>query len=184
MNWMLLPLKRYFEFSGRSRRKEYWMFTLMNVLIYLFLTVLQLALGGGMAAMTQPGTDAAAGAGLAAFGVVGILQILISLAFLIPSIAVGVRRLHDTNRSGWWYLLPVVPYVLGFVLLSWGLFSGLSGGGSGSGALAAIGGILLFVGLICAITLLVFFCLDGTRGPNRFGPDPKGGEEQLGEVFR
>ena len=186
MDWMLLPLKRYAQFSGRSRRKEYWMFTLLNVLIYVFLTILQIVIGGGMAAMTQPGmSDPAAGAGLAAVGVVGILQILVSLAFLIPSIAVGVRRLHDTNRSGWWYLLPVIPYVLGFGLLSYGLISSIGGGDSNGGpALAIVGGLLLFVGFICAITVLVFFCLDGTRGPNRFGADPKGSGDQLDEVFR
>ena len=86
MNWYLEVLKKYAEFGGRARRKEYWMFVLFNVIISIVLNVLAIALHF--------------------LSVVGMLY---ALAVLIPGIAVGIRRLHDTNRSGWWLLLAIVP---------------------------------------------------------------------------
>jgi uncharacterized membrane protein YhaH (DUF805 family) len=143
MEWMLMPLRRYAEFSGRSRRKEYWMFFLFVLIVGLVLRLLESAVGMGGGVQ---GT--------------GILSGLFSLATLVPSIAVGVRRLHDTDRTGWWLLVPIIPYIAGIAML----FTGSLG----------ISGILMFVGLAGAIVLLVFFVMDGTRGPNRYGPDPKG----------
>ena len=86
--WYLGVLKKYAVFSGRARRKEYWMFTLFNILIAFLLGILETIIGAG-----------------------DILSNLYSLAVLIPGIAVGVRRLHDTDRSGWWLLLPIVNIV-------------------------------------------------------------------------
>ena len=165
MEWMLMPLRRYAEFSGRSRRKEYWMFALLLVLIYLVFAVLMVTVGAGaFMAMAAGGGGLAAGAlGGGAMLVFGLFAIFI-LAIIIPSIAVAVRRLHDTDRSGWWILLPLVPNVLGIV--------------AGDGAIAMILSVVSF-GL--SIALLVFYCLPGTRGPNRFGADPKG--ENLSDVF-
>jgi len=88
MNWYLEVLKKYAVFNGRARRKEYWMFFLFNVIIALVLGFIE-GLAGGP----------------------GILVSLYSLAVLIPGIAVFVRRLHDTNRSGWWLLIALVPLV-------------------------------------------------------------------------
>ena len=87
------------------------------------------------------------------------------LAIIIPDIAVSVRRLHDTNRSGFWLLAPIATYILVIV----GLVS----------QSRAISGIGLILTLVAAIALLVFYFLDGTAGDNRFGPDPKsrGNEE-------
>ena len=93
LDWMLMPYKRYVDFAGRSRRKEYWMFVLFNILISFVLYFIE-GLAGGP-------------------GVVGGLY---SLAVLIPSIAVGVRRLHDTNRTGWWLLIGLIP-LIGTVIL-------------------------------------------------------------------
>lgn len=125
-----MPLRRYADFSGRSRRKEYWMFTLFYVLVIVGLAV---------AAVSTADSDADADI----FGsVFGIVLIVFVLATLVPSIAVAVRRLHDQDRTGWWYLLSIVPYVGGLVLL-------------------------------------VFMCLNGTPGSNRFGPDPKGGDADI-----
>lgn len=143
MEWMILPLKRYAEFSGRSRRMEYWMFALLNVII---LTVLMFfAFGaGGMAALADPATI---GAGFGAmFGGLGLLLLIYSLAVLIPSVAVTVRRLHDRDMSGWWYLGAVV------------------------------GSMIPIIGFIVPIAFLVLMALPGTPGPNRYGADPKGGE--------
>lgn len=99
MNWYLEVLNKYAVFSGRARRKEYWFFVLFNILISLALAVVDFVTGS---------TDPASGVGL--FG--GIYAI----GILLPSLTVTVRRLHDTNRSGWWVLLPLIP-VLGSLIL-------------------------------------------------------------------
>jgi uncharacterized membrane protein YhaH (DUF805 family) len=106
MNWYIEVLKKYAVFDGRARRKEYWMFFLFN-----FIIAFALGFFAGLA-------------GLPAF----VAQIY-SLAVLIPAIAVGIRRMHDTDHSGWWLLFPIVN--------------------------------------------LIFAVTEGTRGDNRFGPDPK-----------
>jgi uncharacterized membrane protein YhaH (DUF805 family) len=111
MEWMFMPLKRYAEFSGRSRRMEYWMFFLFQILLYFVVVMLAMAVGGGAMLSGDP-TAMAAGGGAAL--IILALYALISLGLIIPSIAVGVRRLHDTNRTGWWLLAPVVPYILVF----------------------------------------------------------------------
>jgi uncharacterized membrane protein YhaH (DUF805 family) len=178
MHWMLLPLRRYAEFSGRSRRKEYWMFVLGMVLFYTMLIILMIALMGSAFLGAVNGADpngASAGAGASAGmmgamlggGVIGILIVLTWLALLIPSIAVGVRRLHDIDRTGWWLMLGYGPYVLSVILAM-----------AGSVELATILNLVSTVGFI---VILVFSVLPGTRGPNRFGDDPKG--EALDQVF-
>jgi uncharacterized membrane protein YhaH (DUF805 family) len=100
MDWMLMPLRRYAEFSGRSRRKEYWMFALFAFLVGIVLSIVERIVG----------LDAVVGP-------YGFLLLLFWLAFLVPSIAVGIRRLHDTNRSGWWLLIALVPLIGAIVLL-------------------------------------------------------------------
>ncbi len=136
MEWMILPLKRYADFSGRSRRKEYWMFTLG-----IFLTF---ALAAFLLVFTFDVTHAE-GSGGTTVGLITVLG-LVYLAILIPAIAVQVRRFHDQDKSGWFVLMNFIPYV---------------------------GGIIV----------LVFMCLEGTRGANRFGPDPKNSEGDLQNVF-
>ena len=159
---MIMPLRRYAEFSGRSRRMEYWMFVVFQWLIWMALYLVSIALigGGAMMAGFDPQNPAA---GLAAMGggffIIGIVAFVIWLGLLIPAIAVAVRRMHDTERSGWWILSPFLGYVVMGV-----------GAVARSGLLAALG-LLAVVGL--AITVLVFLFLDGTIGPNRYGPDPK-----------
>ncbi|HYD26024.1 MAG TPA: DUF805 domain-containing protein [Croceibacterium sp.] len=139
MEYMLMPLKRYAEFSGRSRRQEFWMFALLNLIVYCVLLGIMFAFGAG-ASME----DAASGNYAAMFGGFGLLLAVWALAVLIPSIAVSVRRLHDRDMSGWWYL--------GFIVAS----------------------MIPIVGIIASIAYLVVMALPGTPGPNRFGPDPKG----------
>lgn len=96
MAWFLMALQKYAQFGGRSRRKEYWMYTLFYVLFYLVLMAVGSLLGARVA---------------------GALTGLYSLALLVPGIAVGVRRLHDTGRSGLWLLLAFVPIVGALVLI-------------------------------------------------------------------
>ena len=112
MNYFIEALKKYAVFSGRARRKEYWMFILFAGIAYLAL------LGIGYA-----------------IDMVWI-GIIFYLAILLPALGVAVRRLHDTGRSGWWILFGLVPLVGG-------------------------------------ITLLVFYCLDGDQGENKYGHNPK-----------
>jgi uncharacterized membrane protein YhaH (DUF805 family) len=133
MEWMILPYKRYADFAGRSRRLEYWMFTLFYVLVFAVLII-----AGVVGMMPSDLDDTAA---KPEFGPVSIVSFallgLFALGSIIPSIAVSVRRFHDQDKSGWMYLLAFIPYVGGLILL-------------------------------------VFMCLEGTRGDNSYGPDPKG----------
>jgi uncharacterized membrane protein YhaH (DUF805 family) len=108
MHWMLMPLRRYAEFEGRSRRKEYWMFALLNLLIGLFVGLVFVV--GYYADMSQGEMDT--------YLMPAVwLACLYSLATLIPGIALAIRRLHDTDRSGWNLLWGLVPFVGGFILL-------------------------------------------------------------------
>lgn len=100
MHWFLIALKKYATFSGRARRSEYWYFVLFYLLIFFTLSVI----------------DGITGSFSAASGM-GFLGGLLTLGLLLPSIAVGVRRLHDTGRSGWWLLLGLFPIVGAIVLL-------------------------------------------------------------------
>ncbi|WP_066664570.1 DUF805 domain-containing protein [Sphingomonas sp. CCH9-H8] len=176
MEWMILPLKRYFDFSGRSRRKEYWMYTLFLVIVSIVLAILDNALGLDGSATADPADPFGAASG-------GLLGNIFALGTLIPSLAVSVRRLHDLDRSGWWILLPMGPILVGAVLLGVGMVQSLGGMGGGTSSLMVVGGIALFAGFICSIVLLVWYCTAGTAGPNRFGEDPKGADLDAPEVF-
>lgn len=100
MNWYLEVLKKYAVFSGRARRKEYWFFVLFNIIISIVLAVI----------------DGVTGSFSAEAGM-GLLGGIYTLAVLIPGLAVSVRRLHDTERSGWWLLIALVPLIGAIVLL-------------------------------------------------------------------
>lgn len=100
MNWFLVALKKYATFSGRAQRAEYWYYTLFYILIYIGLTIIDSVTGT---------FDAESG--------VGLLGSLMGLALLIPTLAVTVRRLHDTGRSGWWLLIGLIPLVGLIVML-------------------------------------------------------------------
>jgi hypothetical protein len=128
MEWMLLPYRRYADFSGRSRRKEYWMFILFTLIVYVVLFAMMFA--GGLA---LAGTGETPGP---LFWLGGGLLGIFALGSFIPALAVIVRRFHDQDKSGWMILIQLIPYV-------------------------------------GPIVVLVFMCLEGTRGANRFGPDPK-----------
>ncbi|MGM0877452.1 MAG: DUF805 domain-containing protein [Bacillota bacterium] len=94
MEWYLKVLKNYVGFKGRARRKEYWMFALFSVIISIVLSIIELAID-----------------------IESIFSGLYSLAILLPSLAVTVRRLHDIGRSGWWLLIGIIPVIGAIVLL-------------------------------------------------------------------
>ena len=123
--------EKYATFQGRASRSEYWYFV-------LGISLVALVLAGLMMLTVDFNTGDISGIGYLFIGLLGIFY----LAVLIPGIAVAVRRLHDRNMSGWWYL--------GFIALS----------------------MIPFVGFLASIAFLVIFCLKGTDGDNRFGPDP------------
>ncbi|MFT5479942.1 MAG: uncharacterized membrane protein YhaH (DUF805 family) [bacterium] len=103
MKWYLMVLKNYAGFDGRARRKEYWMFVLIN---FIFTIVLYGIMMGGAASES---------AALASIG--GALYGIYALGIFIPSLAVAVRRLHDVGKSGWMILIALIPLVGGIWLL-------------------------------------------------------------------
>jgi uncharacterized membrane protein YhaH (DUF805 family) len=128
MDWYLMVWRKYAEFDGRSRRTEYWMFALFNFLAMLLL--------GGVGVT---GITISENYGGFLFIPLGIYV----LAAIIPNLAVAVRRLHDSGKSGWLLLLF-------FVL-----------------------GLIPFVGFIASIVQIVIMCQDSTPGTNEYGPNPK-----------
>jgi len=130
-------IKKYVVFDGRARRQEFWIFFLCSFVVGLVL------------------------------GWIPVIGWLISLAVFIPSLTVGVRRLHDTERSGFWLLLGVVPSVLLtiFAILSF-FFRSL-----GIGIAMIVLGILLTLAGI--VVLIIFWVQEGTPGNNKYGPNPK-----------
>ena len=92
--------RKYVDFTGRARRSEYWFFFLFTVLAGIV---------GGI-------LDGLFGSRGGPYGGTGPIQGLIQLALLLPSLAVGARRLHDTGRSGWWLLIALIP-VVGWIIL-------------------------------------------------------------------
>src|SRR5215208_1744280 len=97
IGWALRPLKNYANFSGRAPRAEFWWFFLFVTIVYMLMIVVLFAVIGGAASSQSTSPLGMIGA----MGAAGIFVILFWLAILIPTIAVQVRRLHDTDRSGW-----------------------------------------------------------------------------------
>ncbi|HMG47355.1 MAG TPA: DUF805 domain-containing protein [Allosphingosinicella sp.] len=104
MEWILMPLKRYADFSGRSRRKEFWIWYLFVMIMYFVLMYLDAALGLGGSA-----TGYAQGGSVGFNMTGGLLTLLFMLAILVPNIAVAVRRMHDIGKSGWMVLIGLIP---------------------------------------------------------------------------
>ena len=93
MNWYLDAWKNYVNFQGRSRRQAYWMFVLFNIIAVILAAVVDNALGGS-----------------------GVVSTIYGLAVFLPGLALAVRRLHDTGRSGWWMLISFLP-LIGLIVL-------------------------------------------------------------------
>lgn len=166
MGYMFLPLKRYADFSGRSRRLEFWLWALLHGVISGVLTIVMLVSMFGAIADLARRAQAGEFDGYAAseygsstvtlngevyqvppevmwdalssvFGLPFLLLCIWGLITFIPNLAVSVRRLHDQDKSGWMILVGLIP-------------------------------------LIGGIWLLILYFTEGTRGPNQYGPDPKG----------
>ena len=166
MKYFLYCLKHYADFGGRARRSEYWYFQLFNFLIEIGIYLIVLAIKEVI------GID------------LGFLRFVYPIALFIPNLAVSARRLHDTNRSGWWQLLTIITGLImyGFVmtfayLLCLYVIWGADMRGFSIFREEKLLSILLFVSIICHIAaeilLLVWYCRDSQQGVNRFGPNPK-----------
>lgn len=148
MEWMFLPLKRYFDFSGRSRRREFWMFFLFQLVVQtaLFTLVFVIVISGP----GEPSTFDESWGSVAPFILILGIWAVFWLVMLVPSAAVVVRRFHDQDIAG-------------------------------------VVGILLYIGTLIftlpGIVILVFMCMEGKKGDNRYGKDPKM-NENISEVFR
>jgi uncharacterized membrane protein YhaH (DUF805 family) len=101
MSWYLEVLKKYAVFAGRSGRSEFWYFMLFNFVVYVVLYIV----------------DSAAGTTLGSNTGYGVISGIYALAVLLPGLGVEIRRLHDTDRSGWWVLLGAIPIVGTIVLI-------------------------------------------------------------------
>jgi len=99
-------LNKYADFSGRARRSEFWFFYLFYVIVYFIAAII------GVGLLEELG---------------GILVLIVVLGLLLPMLSVGVRRLHDTGRSGWWYLISFVPLVGAILLIVWWATNGTPG---------------------------------------------------------
>ena len=109
IEWAMRPLHKYADFSGRAPRAEYWWFYLMVIIGYFVASILDSFVGtGGM------------------MGSFGVLTMIVMLGLFLPSIAAGVRRLHDTDRSGWWLLIAIIP-LIGLVLIYFLVLEGTKG---------------------------------------------------------
>lgn len=166
MKYFLYCLQHYADFSGRARRSEFWYFQLFNFLIEIGIYLIVLAIKEVI------GID------------LGFLRFVYPIALLIPNLAVSARRLHDTNRSGWWQLLTIITGLImyGFVMTFAYLLCIYAIWGEDMRGFSIfmeekLLSVLLFVSIICHIAaeilLLVWYCRDSQQGVNRFGPNPK-----------
>lgn len=160
LQWMILPLKRYADFSGRSRRREFFGFFVLNTLVTgALLGPIWTWLVGNAAALKAAGMSPKLAGTIAdpsptVLGL-GLLGGLWAIGTLVPTVALSVRRLHDRGMSGWWYLA--------FVIF----------------ALAVAFSNVPLGGFITAVLYLGVMSLPGTRGANRFGEDPRLGGADL-----
>lgn len=149
MNVIRDAFVNYFTFRGRTRRKGFWLFILFTVVASFALSMVDDALFY---------KEASDGAGNGSGPLAAVFQLLV----FVPSISISVRRLHDTGRSGWWLLLPLLPMLvgLGLLIITWE---------NGMNSMLMIGlGIAVFV---CYITIFIFFVLP-SKPDNRFGIKP------------
>ncbi|MGZ4501574.1 MAG: DUF805 domain-containing protein [Nocardioidaceae bacterium] len=150
-------LSKYATFSGRAPRSEYWWLYLFSILVSLATSVVDAVLNTAFNNQIQ---------------IVGTIS---NLALLLPTLAVTARRLHDTGRTGWWILFPVVS-LLGTIVVAFAtVFAVVFGAGTDDTPAVALSVLLVACGLITIaafITLLVFMCLGSNAGPNKYGPSP------------
>ena len=149
-------LTQYVGFRGRARRSEYWYWTLATMIASIAINIFEAAIWGADGVSPLSG--------------------LLSLAIFLPGLAVTVRRLHDTGRSGWWiggFYLGIIAFFLALSALAMGVLS--SGGSDGTPSpYFGVFGIIIGMGFILyVIAMIVFLCTDSDVGPNHYGPNPK-----------
>ena len=110
IDWATRPLKKYADFTGRAPRAEYWWFYLLIMVGYVIAMILD-----SLFSLDN------------AVGPYGIVTMVLGLAILLPSIAAGIRRLHDTDRSGWWLLIGLIPILGAIILLVFFVTQGTAG---------------------------------------------------------
>ena len=132
--------ENYVNFTGRARRSEYWYFVLCNFLITMIFYIPLLATGG-MDAMNMQGGESPSGL----FWLFYILLMLYGLATFLPNLGVTVRRLHDVGKSGWYYLIILIPFVGPIIMLVW-------------------------------------LATDSQPGTNKWGPNPKEINTEIGDI--
>ena len=154
IDWATRPLKKYADFSGRAPRAEFWWFYLLLVVAVIVGTIVDSIIGSKL------------------LGPYGIVTCLVYLALLLPYVAVGVRRLHDTNRTGWWMAPPIVLSVIGLVMMRPALSDPAAV--NNPAVLTSMGpaSLVLLAACVLGLVVLVFFLLHGTNGPNNYGDDP------------
>jgi len=177
------PLVKYVDFQGRARRSEFWLWVLFRIAVGMVMgTVMTSVMFTGMN-FQNPDPSQFMGR---YFSVMPLMQI-VNLGLLLPSIAVAVRRLHDINRTGWWYIMPIVVAFVGmilfFIFFGTQIFTLIGNNGNMTDqqsmqfVFSMFGSMFLCLFLpilIAEIVMFVFYVTDGTPTTNRFGPDPKG----------
>ncbi|WP_227671116.1 DUF805 domain-containing protein [Psychrobacter pulmonis] len=96
MDWFKKDLRNYANFSGRARRKEYWYFVLVQMGLVIIAMILDAIIFNSE---------------------IGLFYIVVALGLFLPGLAVTIRRLHDTSRSGWWFLISILPLIGSIILL-------------------------------------------------------------------
>jgi len=158
MEWYLKVLKEFSNFNGRARRKEYWMFVLFNAIIGFVISIIDNLFGLSYGALDSN----------------GIIGSVYQLFIFIPTVAVMTRRLHDVNKSGWILLIfySTIIIIVGFAFFL--------AGNTAFGSPTSLGMpfiILLVVMIGIGIYIFVMSVIEGDKGPNKYGPDPKGTDE-------
>jgi uncharacterized membrane protein YhaH (DUF805 family) len=159
IQWAVRPLKKYAVFSGRAPRAEYWWYVLATTVVSIGFAFADQLLIGPIYGDLEP---------------LGLIQ---TIALIVPGAAVTVRRLHDLDRTGWWFLLNL-----------WGYFFVLTESVQQTMKVVierlptGVGFVLILGTLAGAVILFVFLITPGTDGPNDYGSDPYGPDE-LEEVF-
>ncbi len=146
MKYFIMALKKYAQFSGRSTRAEYWYFVLFNMIIGILLQI--------FIVLSNKFDNNILGISFL------IIYYLYVLAVALPSFSVSIRRLHDTNRSGWWVLLGFIPMIVGIItfFISNIIFALIS---------------FITLSLVATIIMLAFLVQDSQSGENKYGPNPK-----------
>lgn len=155
--------KKYFTFSGRARRSEFWWFVLFTFIVGFILGIIETFVFGSANPISTTGSTIGYATGN------GPLSTIFNLAVFVPTLSAGFRRLHDTGRSGWWvggWFLAI--FAIGFTAG----FMGVFGSAPAMGILPAL---LMILWIVWAVTLIVFYCLDSHKGDNQYGPSPKYG---------